>query len=364
MGESKPPVGPMETSGPRIPMAAPPKARSVSLREWVVDWWGGGGGAMGGILRVLTLPLEYGFKRGIGVRNRLYDQGILPLQRAPIPVISVGNLTVGGSGKTPFSAWLVRELRAAGEKPALVAHGYGNDETVLHRRWNPDCPVIAQEDRAFGAWHAAKMGASVVVLDDGFQHRRLGRDLDIVLVASSTPEKARLLPRGPFREGFQAASRASVVVITQKGASESSLDMEMRLEPHLREPAVRASFVPDSWTDLEGAKVSGPEGEYLAVCGIGDPEGFQRTLEEATGRAGEMLTFPDHHDYAWRDVVELQHRAMGRTLVTTEKDAVKLHAFRDDLEGVRVLHLKVSFMEGKDRLWHHVQSILRPGSTS
>lgn len=362
MGQDKPPVHSADTSGSGLPVAGVPKTRSVSLREWVVNWWGGGGGAMGGVLRVLTLPVEYGFKRGVGLRNRLYDRGILPLQRAPIPVISVGNLTVGGSGKTPFSAWLVRELRAAGEKPALVAHGYGNDETVLHRRWNPDCPVIAQEDRAFGAWHAAKMGASVVVLDDGFQHRRLARDLDIVLVASSTPETVRLLPRGPFRESFEAASRAGVVVITQKGTSGSSLEMEMRLEPHLREPAIRASFTGDSWTNLEGAPAPDPEGEYLAVCGIGDPEGFRQTLEEATGRTGEMMTFPDHHDYAWRDVVELQHRARGRTLVTTEKDAVKLHAFREDLAGMRVLHLKVAFLEGKDRLWHHVQSILRTRS--
>jgi len=355
------PTGSSAGSGD-VPLARVPRPRSVALREWVVGWWGGGGGTLGRVLRLLTLPLEYGFKIGSGVRNRMYDQGSLPLQRAPIPVISVGNITVGGSGKTPFSAWLVRELRSRGEKPALVAHGYGQDEMVLHRRWNPDCLAMAQEDRAYGAWKAAKKGASIVVLDDGFQHRRLARDLDIVLVASSTPRKVRLLPRGAFREALSAVTRAGVVVLTQKGRTDSALEMEMRLEPVLREPPVKVSFVPDGWTELEGESAAGPEGEYLAVCGIGDPDGFSRTLADATGRTGEILSFPDHHDYTWSDVLEIQGRLMGRTLVTTEKDAVKLHAFREDLPGVRVLRLKVEFLAGEERLWRHVQGVLRARS--
>ncbi|MGD2123966.1 MAG: tetraacyldisaccharide 4'-kinase [Gemmatimonadota bacterium] len=313
---------------------------------------------MGRILRLLTMPLESGFKFGSGLRNRMYERGILPLQMAPVPVISVGNLTVGGSGKTPFSAWLVKELCQRGQKPALVARGYGQDEMVLHRRWNPDCPVIAEEDRAYGAWKAAKKGASLVVLDDGFQHRRLARDLDIVLVASSTPRKVCLLPRGPFREDLSAVTRAGVVVLTQKGMSDSTLELEMRLDPFLREPPVKACFRAATWSNLGGELQEGPEDDYLAVCGIGDPEGFSRVLEETTGRPGELISFPDHHDYTWGDVVELRTRLQGRTLVTTEKDAVKLHAFRDDLRGLRVLHLKLEFLDGEERLWRHVQGIL------
>lgn len=347
------------------PFAGAPRPTSVKLRTWVVNWWAGGGGAFGRVLRLLTLPLEFGFKKGVGFRNRVYDVGLLPLQQVPIPVISVGNLTVGGSGKTPFSAWLVSKLRSSGEKPALIAHGYGQDEMVLHRKWNPDCLVMAQEDRAYGAWKSAKKGASVVVLDDGFQHRRLARDLDIVLVATSTPRKVRLLPRGPFRENLSAVSRAGVVVVTQKGRGESTLDLEMRLEPFLREPPVRVAFSPDGWTTLEGNPVPGPDNDYLAVCGIGDPEGFSSVLQEATGRAGEILPFPDHHDYTWGDVLEILGRLGRRTLVTTEKDAVKLHAFRRDLPDLRVLHLKVEFLAGEDRLWSHVEAILgtQPGMT-
>ena len=345
-----------------VPMAAPPRPRSVSMREWVADWWGGGGGSFGRLLRILTLPLEVGFKSGSRFRNWMFDGGILPLQRAPIPVISVGNLTVGGSGKTPFSAWLVQELRSRGEKPALVARGYGQDEMVLHRRWNPDCLVLAQEDRAYGAWKASKKGASVVVLDDGFQHRRLARNLDIVLVASSTPRDVRLLPRGPFREDLSAVNRAGVVVLTQKGQADSTLEMEMRLEPFLREPPVKVAFVPSGWRDVDGGAMDEPPGEYLAVCGIGDPDGFSRVLYDATGRPGELLSFPDHHDYSWGDVLEIKGRLGGRTLVTTEKDAVKFHAFRNDFPDLRVLHLKLEFIDGEERLWTHVQWILTPRS--
>ncbi|NNM07227.1 MAG: tetraacyldisaccharide 4'-kinase [Gemmatimonadetes bacterium] len=337
------------------------KPSSVKARRWVVDWWAGGGGKWGRVMRLMTLPLEHGFRVGANLRNRLYDSGILPLQMAPIPVISVGNLTVGGSGKTPFSAWLVQELRSRGQRPALVARGYGQDEMVLHRQWNPDCLVLAQEDRAYGAWKASKKGATVVVLDDGFQHRRLARDLDIVLVACSSPSRVTRLPRGPYREDFSAVTRAGVVVVTQKGKTDSTLEMEMALDPYLREPPVKVCFSPKGWTDLKGSRSAAPEGEYLAVCGIGEPDGFSRILTETTGRQGELLSFPDHHDYTWADVVEIANRRKGRALVTTEKDAVKLHAFRDDLPDLRVLHLQVEFLAGEERLWAHVEAVLGPG---
>ena len=342
-------------------MSPPPSNRrmAVRLREWVVAWWRGEGGGTGRVLRTLTLPLEAGFRYGARLRNRLYDSEILPLQRAPVPVVSVGNLTVGGSGKTPFSAWLAGELRRRGEKPALVARGYGEDEMVLHRRWNPDCLILAQEDRAYGAWKAAKKGASVVVLDDGFQHRRLARDLDIVLVADRTPFPVRILPRGPYREPLSALERAALVIVTQKGREDDSRSTERRLEPYLGEAPLRVAFRPGAWTDLDASPVEPPEDDYLAVCGIGDPEGFARTASEAAGRPGELLAFPDHHEYSWADVKEIRQRLGGRPLVTTEKDAVKLNAFGNELPDLRVLHLDVEFLSGEDRLWRHLEGVLK-----
>ncbi len=352
------PVGRRESWTPGGYPGSRPPSLTWNPREWVVRWWAGEAGVLGGVLSVMTLPLELAFKAGAGLRNRLYDGGSLPLQRAPIPVISVGNLTVGGSGKTPLSAWLVKGLRARGEKPALVARGYGGDEILLHRRWNPNTPVIAQADRAYGAWKASRKGAGVVVLDDGFQHRRLARELDLVLVAGRTPRRARLLPRGPFREPLAALGRAGVVILTQKGRNEDTWEMERRLAPFLREPPVRVCFSPGHWTDLAGKPAPPPEGAQLAVAGIGDPEGFSRVLGEATGEAVELLAFPDHHAYSWGDVDGILARAQGRTVVTTEKDAVKLAAFQEDLREIRVLTLDVEVLEGEERLWHHVAGVL------
>jgi tetraacyldisaccharide 4'-kinase len=324
----------------------------------VVRWWAGGGGTQGRILRLLTLPLEVGFRAASGLLHGLYDQGVLPLQRAPVPVISVGNLTVGGSGKTPLSAWLVRGLLERGQRPSLVARGYGEDEMTLHRRWNPEALVLAEEDRAYGAWKAARKGATVVVLDDGFQHRRLGRELDLVLVASSTPAEERLLPRGPFREPFAALRRAGLVILTQKGREASNDELEAQLNPYLDEPPVRVAFVPDRWTTLDGDPSEPPEGEYLALCGIGDPDGFAAVLREDTGRSGDLVAYPDHHAYGWADLQEIQYRIGDRTLVTTEKDAVKLASFRGNLPEVRVLNLRLEVLRGEDRLWAAVEEVL------
>jgi tetraacyldisaccharide 4'-kinase len=324
-----------------------------------MEWWAGGGGALGSLLRVATIPLEMGFRMVAGVWGRLYDVGVIPLQRAPVPVISVGNLTVGGSGKTPLAAWLLKGLQARGERPALVARGYGEDEILLHRRWAPDALVLAEADRAYGAWKAAKKGATVVVLDDGFQHRRLARELDIVLLATSTPWKVRLLPRGPFREGFSSLRRAGVVVITQKGVSDSPNEMDARLTPYLREPPVKVAFVPQGWMNMDGDEVPCPEGEYLALAGIGDPESFSRVLKEVTGRGGDLLPFPDHHEYSWSDLQTAQDLARGRTLVTTEKDAIRLEPYRKQLKDLRILRLRVEVLAGEERLWRQVDAILQ-----
>ncbi len=340
-------------SGPLAP------SRSVGLHDWVLAWWEGGGGALGGLLRVATMPLELGFRMASGVWSRMYDAGVMPLQRVPVPVISVGNLTVGGSGKTPLSSWLLKSLQSRGEKAALVSSGYGNDEIHLHRRWAPKAPVIAEEDRAYGAWKAARKGASVVILDDGFQHRRLARDLDIVLLASNTPARVRLLPRGPFREPFKSLRRAGVVVLTKKGTEDSVEAVRFSVEPHLREAPVTVAFVPTGWTTLKGEEADGPPGDYLAVAGIGDPDSFSRVLRDETGRPGDLLPFPDHHPYSWRDVQTLLDLSGGRTVVTTEKDAIRLAPFAQHFPEARVLRLGVKVLEGEERLWRHVETVLR-----
>ena len=363
-GDESPGEGGGKTlEGSRIPGGlrsedAGEEAPERGVRHWVTKWWRGEAGSLGTLVSLFTFPFELMFRSGVSLRNRLYEGGILPLQRAPIPVISLGNLTVGGAGKTPLSAWLARGLLERGHRPALVARGYGSDELELHRRWNPRVPVVAEEDRAFGAWKAARKGATVAILDDGFQHRRLGRDLDIVLVACSTPPRAQLLPRGPFREPFSALRRAGLVVLTDKGDFTGNPALEEGLRPFLREPPVRACLRADDWLDLRGQASSPPEEPFLAVAGIAHPSSLLQVLKEECPAEGELMSFPDHHPYRGEDVRAILRRAAGRTVVTTEKDGVKLERFRSRFPDLRIVHLRVELVEGEERLWRCVQEAL------
>lgn len=308
-------------------------------------WWAGELGGTGRILSLLTWPAEIVFGLGVSLRNRLYDRGLRRAETGPIPVVSVGNLLVGGAGKTPVAGWLVTRLLARGRRPALVTRGYGEDEVALHRRWNPGAPVIVEERRIRGVERAAAQGADVAVLDDGFQHRALERDLDIVLLPAEGPLRGRLLPRGPFRERLSALRRADAVVVTRRSASEEVAE-ELAAEARLLAPravVARVALEAGEWTDLTGESVDAPveASEVLAVCSIARPEPFRLQVRDRLGTRVDLLPFPDHHDYDAVDARRIAERARGRPVVTTEKDAVKLAPFRAELRNVRVLPLYV-----------------------
>jgi tetraacyldisaccharide-1-P 4'-kinase len=147
--------------------------------------------------RAALMPVERVFAGVSGLRTLLYDAGWVKGTLPPVPVVSVGNLTVGGTGKTPVSAWIARWLRDHGGHPAIVMRGYGDDEPAVHRLLNPDVDVIVAPDRARGVEEAVRRGADIAVLDDGFQHRQLRRDVDIVLIsADQWPDDVHLLPPG------------------------------------------------------------------------------------------------------------------------------------------------------------------------
>ena len=152
-------------------------------------------------LRAALMPLELLYAGAVTVRGKLYDSGVLATRAAAIPAVSVGNLTVGGTGKTPISAWLARQLVKRGATPAVVLRGYGNDETLVHRLLNPDIVVLTSTDRAAGIERAAERRCDMAVLDDAFQHRRAARVADVVLVSAERwGERRHLLPAGPWRE--------------------------------------------------------------------------------------------------------------------------------------------------------------------
>jgi tetraacyldisaccharide 4'-kinase len=298
---------------------------------------------------LLSLPaLLYGAT--IRVRNRFYERPGAA-HRAPLPVLSVGNLTLGGTGKTPLVAWLANGLLAAGRRPAILSRGYGGragrgplivseggaplcspadcgDEPYLLARSLADTLVLAGSDRLVSASKAAEMGANVAILDDGFQHRRLARDLDLVLLDASDPfGNYRLLPAGTLREPISALGRADLVLITRSRAGERFAVIERVVRQHnTAAPILRAGHRPLGYFDSRGAEVERPTVPVVAFCGIGNPARFRIDLEAEGLELARFEVHRDHHSYTMAELSRLaadarQHRAV---LVTTEKDLVRL----------------------------------------
>lgn len=310
-------------------------------------------------LGVLLVFLGWGYGWGVWLRNQLFDRGWRRSTRVGVPVISMGNLAVGGTGKTPLSAWLVSQLADGPNRPALLMRGYGVDEVELHRLWNPDVPVVVDPDRSAGALRAISQGAQVLVMDDGFQHRALARDLDIVLIAAEHPLPLHTLPRGPYRESVAALGRADVVVITQRTAS---LEVVSSWRKRLQEtaPAVLmavAALRPAGWGTIRGESAQAPTGEVMAVAGVGQPEAFRSMLAAELHQDVELMAFGDHHDYDGADVERIRRGAGPRTIVMTEKDAVKLQALQGLPDDVRVLRLKVEWLEGLGPLLERIEEL-------
>jgi tetraacyldisaccharide 4'-kinase len=353
------------------------------LEPAVHAWWEGKGGGAGAVLSALLLPAGALFSGAVRLRNAAYDHGWRASARGLIPVVSVGNLSVGGTGKTPVSAWVAVALRAMGERPAIVSRGYGRDELALHAAWNPDIPVLREPDRLEGIARAAILGATVALLDDGFQHRRAERDLDIVLLAVEQPFPPRLLPRGPYREPLSSLHRADLLVLTRKNASPEDAG---RLEEAVRQrhpelDIARIHLRPSRWEKLGGGAVDAPgagpvdgrESGVLAVSSIASPHTFHALVREAIepekpGQPSpgtvEGCPFPDHHEYTRVDAEWIVRTARGRTVVTTEKDAVKLVEFSDLLPDVRVLGLDVVIESGETRLRGALEAAMRRSRTS
>ncbi len=289
------------------------------------------------VARAVLFPFEAAYRAAAVTRGWMYERGLLRVSRSRIIVVSVGNISVGGTGKTPFAAWLAAELAARGARPAVVLRGYGGDEPLVHARLNPEIPVIIEKHRADGIARAAQLGATVAVLDDAFQHRAATREIDIVLVAAEQwqgERRMRLLPAGPWREPLSSIKRAALVVVTRKTANASQVqrlrDAIDRAAPMLPQSVVRFGL-----GELRAAQ-GGHEREVLplsavvnrptaAIAGVADPGAFFRQLTDA----GAMVTpfaFPDHHRYSARDVEEILAAVGARDalVVCTLKDAVKL----------------------------------------
>ncbi len=314
--------------------------------------------------QALLAPLSLPYRLAVRIRNRYYDRSG-GSRKAQLPVISIGNLTVGGTGKTPIVAWLGERLIAAGIKPAVVSRGYGGsagkgprvvskdsaasecgDEPCLLASRLPGAIVLVGSDRHAVAQSARGHGADVVLLDDGFQHRRLARDLDILLLDWGRPfGNGWLLPAGPLREPLDSLKRADVIVATGCDSSGSESRIERLVRPYnAAAPIFGSTWRRAGFFDPERRPVASPS-RAVAFCGIARPERFRADLQSEGVDVVAFRAFRDHHRYSTREQRELAElaRVEKAALVTTEKDLARLDAL--DEFGPVALRIEAEIFE-------------------
>jgi tetraacyldisaccharide 4'-kinase len=305
------------------------------------------------LARASLMPLSWLFGAGVARRNAAFDaEGPANSLQAALlpPALSVGNLTVGGTGKTPVASWFAARLEALGARPALVLRGYGDDEWRVHQLLTPTVPVLINPDRRTAMAEASAAGRDCVVLDDAFQHRRAPRVADVVLIsADRSDETPRLLPAGPYREPFSALRRATAVVVTVKraGAAQVATVLETirRAAPALPVAVVR--LVPDEvravgsagTNDGKSGALAAFEGtkaatwlsgrRVLLVSAIADPAAFEAQVVALGAVVLRHVRHPDHHAFTPRDVAFLAGETASAPsevdgVICTLKDAVKL----------------------------------------
>lgn len=287
--------------------------------------------------------LEPVYRGAIGLRNAGFDFGIRKLRRVNVPVISVGNLTTGGTGKTPIVALVVQILQQQGRIPGIISRGYrsvdgqANDEKRVLERL---CPGVPHEQNSSRYMAARKLISTTdidtIVMDDGYQHRQLHRELDIVLIDATNPfGYDHLLPRGLLREPLTALKRADMVLITRSDmVAESVLaaieERVRKIEPKLAKRIGRVEFHPFGLIDGQGRRYTMEElrdQPVMLVSGIGNPEAFAETCRRVGLRVEATQWFPDHHHYTKEELIEIVDRASSRginRIVTTVKDLVKI----------------------------------------
>lgn len=297
---------------------------------WVERIWYGGD-AIAVAMRAALLPFSRVYGAVTAIRSSMYERGVFQSEPPALPTISIGNLTVGGTGKTPVAAWVATELERRGARPAIVLRGYGDDEPRVHEILNPAVPVIVAKNRVDGIAQARARGATVAVLDDAFQHRRVRRTVDLLLVSADRWSPiVRLLPAGPWREPLRASGRATLIVITRKAATAAATDEVgralSRVVPGTRLAAIH--IAPRELTDLATGRhlpltvLAGRRVHVLAA--VGDPTAFIRQLEAHGGHVHAQL-YPDHHRFSDAEIGRFAGSLPSDGLaICTLKDAVKL----------------------------------------
>lgn len=282
------------------------------------------------LARLGLLPAAGLWRGGMALRELAFRRGWRAAHELPRPSVAVGNLTVGGSGKTPIATWIARYYAGQGRRPGILLRGYGADEVLVHRHDVPEAVVVPNPDRIAGAAEAVAGGADVLVLDDAFQRLDVRRDLNVLVVSAETTLAVRWpLPAGPWREGWGAMARADFIVVTRKRATaEAAEALAAEIGRTVSVPIARVHL---GLHHLEGmlSGVSRPveslRGErVVAATAIADPDAFVAQVK-GTGAQVQVATWKDHYDFRDEDVAWMARAARKADhVVLTAKDAVKL----------------------------------------
>ena len=285
----------------------------------------------------------------VKTRNWLYDSGLLYIYKSHIPTISVGNITTGGTGKTPFVMYLTKKVIDKGLRPLIISRGYkrsskgliyfnwgllkksqmgpshvGDEPFLISKRF-PGVDIIVNNNRVKAVQYAenVKKKYDIIILDDAFQHRAIHRDLDIVLI-NTNQRHSQLLPNGLLREPYKNISRADCVVLTK-----NSMDFNIKPLEYLNLPIFKCE---------ENYSLSAEKKEGVAFCGIGNPVSFWKTLEFLSVKINKKIEFKDHQNYEPSTIQNIESILDGdNTFFTTEKDWIKLpQDFIDKFSGVFV----------------------------
>ncbi len=329
-------------------------------------------------LRAVTTLAEPFYRLGLNLHQSLYRCGLKSSHAVNIPVVSIGNLTTGGTGKTPFTSRLVKLLIDQGMIPGIASRGYralksedpqnipANDEKLVLDFMCPRTSHRQNRDRVAAAQDLIDDQVDIILLDDGFQHLRLKRDIDLVLIDAVNPfGYNHLLPRGLLREPLNAIKRAHLIVITRTDqiTQEQLAIIEQKIRRYTEVPILHVRFAPTGWQDHRGNTVPISESRQSAVafCGIGNPAGFRQSLIKLGLELNDQnwFVFPDHHHYTQDNLNQLaevaREHSNGR-LVTTLKDLVKIRELIPKGITCQALLIEAVIDSGEDVLIETIQS--------
>ncbi len=333
-------------------------------------------GMLGELIRFPLSAFSLPYLGLVRLRILAYRRGWLKSLHLNLPVISIGNLTLGGTGKTPIAIWLAEKLASNGIRPAVSIRGYRSrsenkltvltgesgtadpglvgDEAALIAQRLKSIPVLVGKDRGRSGAKARELGAQVLILDDGFQHLKLGRNLDLVLVdGRNSPAKERMFPRGKLREPVSSLRRADLIIITRAQDSIERLERELK------------SFQPDSsvfkmrYRVIEDDKISGKN--VFAFAGIADPEQFFELAQSLPVTLAGKKAFSDHHyyqDFELKGLAEEAKKNNAELLLTTEKDLVRIRNFKTEIP-IRALKVEPDFFGDEDKIMRLVINKLK-----